>query len=86
MATQATQRQEKVREQGQVPRSSELASVATTGGALLVFYFAGSAYITNALELTQSLLGMAYARDLVRVMKLVFPKMMLLILLWKGIC
>ncbi len=67
---QATpRRREKAREKGQIARSRELVSMATTAGILFVFYFAGTSFMRNVTGLTGRLLGLRYGRDPLTVMR-----------------
>lgn len=72
-------RREKAREQGQVARSRELVSFATTGGVLLVLYMTGSSVMRNLTGLTERLLGLRYGRDSLAVMRTVSLEMMLIL-------
>ncbi len=63
------QRRQKAHQKGQVARSRELVSMATTAGILLVFYFAGASFMRNITGLTGRLLGLSYGRDSLTVMR-----------------
>ncbi|HXG30410.1 MAG TPA: EscU/YscU/HrcU family type III secretion system export apparatus switch protein, partial [Thermodesulfobacteriota bacterium] len=77
---QATpRRREKAREKGSIPRSRELVSMVTSGGAIVVFYFAGKTFMDGSLDLVRDLLGFQYGNDPLTVMKLAFPKLMLIL-------
>jgi len=67
---QATpRRREKAREKGQIARSRELVSMATTAGILFVFYFAGTSFMKNVTGLTGRLLSLRYGKDSLTVMR-----------------
>lgn len=77
---QATpRRREKAREKGSIPRSRELVSMVTSGGAIVVFYFAGKTFMDGSLDLVRDLLGFRYGKDPLTVMKLAFPKLVLIL-------
>ncbi|MBI5057020.1 MAG: flagellar biosynthesis protein FlhB [Nitrospirae bacterium] len=61
---QATPRkQQRAREKGQIAKSRDLISVASTGGILMVFYFGGEYFFKSLSGMTGSFLGMQYGRD-----------------------
>lgn len=61
---QATpRRRQKAREQGQVPRSRELISMASTGGIILAFYLTGDYFINKLSDLVRRLLSLGYGRE-----------------------
>lgn len=61
---QATpRRRQKAREQGQVPRSRELISMASTGGIILAFYLTGDYFIKNLSDLVTKHLSLQYGSD-----------------------
>ncbi len=77
---QATpRRRQKAREKGQIARSRELVSMATTAGILCVFYLAGAAFMSRMTGLTGRLLGLQYGRDSLTVMRSASLEMMLIL-------
>jgi flagellar biosynthetic protein FlhB len=62
-------KREQAREKGQVAKSRELVSMATTAGVLSVFYLAGTSFMQNVTGLTARLLGLRYGRDSLAVMR-----------------
>jgi flagellar biosynthetic protein FlhB len=72
-------RREKAREKGQIARSRELVSMATTAGVLAVFYLAGTSFMQKVTGLTARLLGLRYGRDSVVVMRAAITEMMLIL-------
>lgn len=77
---QATaRRREKAREKGQIAKSRELVSFATMAGTLLVFYFAGAAFMTNMSGLTTRLLSLNYGRDSIEVLRQASTEMMMIL-------
>jgi flagellar biosynthetic protein FlhB len=78
---QATpRRRQKAREKGQLARSRELVSMATTAGILFVFYLAGASFMKNVTGLTGRLLSLRYGRDSLTVMRSASIDMMMLLL------
>jgi flagellar biosynthetic protein FlhB len=73
------QRRQKARDKGQIARSRELVSMATTGGVLLVLYVMGSSFMHNVTGLTSRLLGLRYGRDSMAVMRAASLEMMLIL-------
>lgn len=77
---QATpRRRQKAREQGQVPRSRELISMAGTGGIILAFYLTGDYFIKNLSDLVSKLLSLQYGREPFTVMRYASSEMFLLL-------
>lgn len=77
---QATpRRRQKAREQGQVPRSRELISIAATGGIIIGFYLTGDYFIKNISDLTKGLLSLQYGKEPFTVMRYASSEMFLLL-------
>ena len=77
---QATaRRRQKAREKGQMAKSRELVSMATMAGTLLVFYLAGSSFMTNISGLTSRLLSLGYGRDTFGVLRQASTEMMMIL-------
>jgi flagellar biosynthetic protein FlhB len=61
---QATpKKRQKAKEQGQVPRSNELVSVAAMAGVILIFSFGSKHLMTNITVITSSLMELKYGID-----------------------
>lgn len=77
---QATpRRRQKAREQGQVPRSRELISMAGTGGIIIAFYLTGDSLIKNLSDLMKRLFDLQYGRDPFTAMRYATTEMLLLL-------
>lgn len=61
---QATpKKRQKAKEQGQIPRSSEVVSMASMGGAILAFFFGGKYFMANISGIMTRLMGLKYGTD-----------------------
>lgn len=77
---QATpRRRQKAREQGQVPRSRELISMASTAGIILAFYLTGDYFIKNLSDLVKKLLGLQFGMDPFTSMRYAVTEMFLIL-------
>ncbi|MGQ9569997.1 MAG: flagellar biosynthesis protein FlhB [Thermodesulfovibrionales bacterium] len=68
-------RRQKAREKGQIARSREIISITVMAGIILIFYFAGDAFIKNLSTLMSNLLGLQYGRDPLAVLRFTFFEM-----------
>ncbi len=83
---QATpRRRQKAREKGQVARSRELIHLAGIAGIILLFYFAGHAFLSKMSTLTGNLLRLQYGRDSFAVMMSASSEMFWLLMPFLGI-
>ena len=64
-------KRQKAREQGQVARSKELTSMASTAGMLTIFYFIGSTVFIDMGNLVKDFLYMNYSYDLIKNFRIV---------------
>lgn len=78
-------RRQKAKEKGQVARSRELISMAGMAGTLLMFYFAGNAFIKNMSAVTGKLLGLQYGKDPFTVMRFASSEMLWILMPFLGI-
>ncbi len=77
---QATpRRRQKAREQGQVPRSRELITMAGTGGIIIAFYLTGDYFIKNLSDLMKRHLSLGYGIDLYGAMRQASTEMFLIL-------
>ena len=61
---QATPRKrQKAKEQGQIPRSNEVVSMAAMAGAILTFFFGGKYFMANISGIMTRLMGLKYGTD-----------------------
>jgi flagellar biosynthetic protein FlhB len=83
---QATPRKrQKAKERGQAARSREIISLSAMAGIILVFYFAGDAFIKSISVMTGKLLGLQYGKDPLTVMKLTATETMKMITPFLGL-
>ncbi|HMK50598.1 MAG TPA: flagellar biosynthesis protein FlhB [Thermodesulfovibrionales bacterium] len=83
---QATpRRRQKAREEGQVARSRELISMSATAGILLMFYFAGAAFVGRIGDMMKRLLTVQYGRNPVDAMKFASVEMLWILVPFLGI-
>jgi len=69
-------RKQKAREKGQIARSRELISMASTAGMVLMFYFSGNTFMSRIEEMMRKLLGFQYGRNPEIAMKYALSEMM----------
>lgn len=78
---QATPRKrQKAREEGRVPRSRDLSSMAATGGIILILYMGGRHFMDSISSVTGRLLSLQYGRDPFAVMRAASVDAVLLLL------
>lgn len=72
-------RRQKAREKGQLAKSRELVSMASTAGILFVFYMAGTSFMRSMSGLTGNLLGLRYGREPITVMRAAATETMMIL-------
>ncbi len=83
---QATpRRRQKAREKGEVARSQELTAMSGVAGIMIMFYFAGNAFMKNMSTLTGNLLSLNYGKEPFTVMRYAATEMLLSMLPFFGI-
>lgn len=83
---QATpRRRQKAKEKGEVARSQELSAMSGVAGIMVMFYFAGAAFMKNLTVLTGNLLSLNYGKEPFTVMRYAVSEMLLGMLPFFGI-
>lgn len=78
-------KKQKAREKGQIARSRELISMASTAGMVLMFYFSGNVFISKIEEMMRKLLGFQYGRNPEIALKFALSEMMWILMPFLGV-